>query len=148
MVPAPIYVGKAIPPGGRKGGMDFEAATGTSLFGRLSEHAESIAQSSNLKINDFRCRHLVVDDIWIPLGESLLIERFKPLWNVLIDGFGNHDPGSGRHQQKKSPWDALHPGRQWAERLQPCAKTREELESEIAMFLHDIPEGPHLSATP
>lgn len=136
-VPSPIYVGKAIPSGGRKGGMDFEAALGHSLFNRLSEHAESIVQASNLEIADFQCRYLVVDDIWIPLGESMLIDRFKPLWNVLIDGFGNHDPGSGRYQQKKSPWDALHPGRQWAERLQPCAKTKKVIESEITTFFRD-----------
>lgn len=133
-IPAPIYVGKAIPPGGRKGGMDFESALGNSLFNRLSEHADSINQASNLEITDFQCRYLVLDDIWIPLGESLLIDRFTPLWNVLIDGFGNHDPGSGRYQQKKSPWDALHPGRQWAEKLQPSAKPKEEVELDIANF--------------
>lgn len=131
---APIYVGKAIPSGGRKGGMDFESAVGYSLFNRLSEHADSIIQASNLEIQDFRCRYLVLDDIWIPLGESLLIDRFMPVWNVLIDGFGNHDPGSGRYQQKKSPWDTLHPGRQWAKKLQPCAKSRNEIELEVANF--------------
>ena len=48
----------------------------------------------------------------------MLISRFEPLWNKLVDGFGNHDPGKGRYQQKKSAWDLLHPGRPWAERLQ------------------------------
>jgi hypothetical protein len=116
--------------------MDFEAALGHSLFNRLSDHADSIIQASNLEIDDFQCRYLVVDDIWIPLGESMLIDRFKPLWNVLIDGFGNHDPGAGRYQQKKSPWDALHPGRTWAERVQPCVKNKKEIESEITAFFH------------
>ena len=134
---APIYVGKAIPSGGRKGGMDFEAAPGHSLHNRLSEHADSIVEASNLDIRDFQCRFLVVDDVWIPLAESLLIERFQPLWNVLVDGFGNHDPGSGRHQQKKSPWDVLHPGRGWAERLQPCAKTKEEVEAVITAYFQN-----------
>lgn len=134
---APIYVGKAIPSGGRKGGMDFDAAPGHSLFNRLCEHAESIIQASNLEIGDFQCRYLVVDDIWIPLAESLLIDRFNPLWNVLIDGFGNHDPGSGRYQQKKSPWDAVHPGRQWAVKLQSCAKSKAEIESEIRAFFQN-----------
>ncbi len=132
---APIYVGKAIPAGGRKGSGDFEAARGHSRLSRLAEHADSIVQTSDLLIEDFKCRYLVVDDIWIPLGESLLIDRFKPLWNVIIDGFGNHAPGAGRYQQKKSPWDAIHPGRRWAEKLQPSAKTAEIIESEIAEFL-------------
>jgi len=131
---APLCVGKAIHSGGRKGGMDFEAAAGHGLFNRLSEHAESIAGATNLESRDFQCRYLVVDDVWIPLAESLLIERFQPLWNVLVDGFGNHDPGSGRHQQRKSPWDVLHPGRVWAERLQPCSKSKEDVESAIAAF--------------
>jgi hypothetical protein len=50
------------------------------LFRRLNEHAQSIAQAENLELSDFSCRYLVVDDIWIPLGESLLIEKFAPIW--------------------------------------------------------------------
>jgi hypothetical protein len=137
--PAPIYVGKAIPTGGRKGGMDFEAAPGHTLLNRLSEHADSVADASNLEGCDFKCRYLVVDDVWIPLAESLLIDRFQPLWNVLIDGFGNHAPGSGRYQQKMSPWDVLHPGRRWAKKLQPCAKSKEDVEVEIAAFFRKHP---------
>jgi len=129
--PVPIYVGKAIPIGGRKGELQFDATIGSALSKRLSEHAESIRQVKNLSLQDFKCRYLVVDDIWIPLGESLLIRQFRPLWNVAIDGFGNHDPGSGRHRQQNSPWDVLHPGRSWAERLAPCTKTRQGLIAQI-----------------
>jgi hypothetical protein len=129
--PIPIYVGKAIPTGGRKGDLQFDATVGSALYRRLSEHAESIRQTPNLRLSDFKCRYLVVDDIWIPLGESLLIRQFRPLWNVTIDGFGNHDPGSGRHKQQRSPWDVLHPGRSWAERLAPCTKTLLALAEQI-----------------
>ena len=59
----------------------------------------------------------MVDDIWIPLGENILIERFKPLWNQVIDGFGNNDPGGRRATQYRSHWDVLHPGRPWAVKL-------------------------------
>ena len=97
------------------------------MYNRLAEHAESIQCTKNLDIEDFACRYLVVDDIWIPLGESLLIEMFSPIWNRLIDGFGNHDPGKGRYQQQRSPWDVLHPGRTWAEKLQPHSKSEGEL---------------------
>ena len=112
----PIYVGKAIPAGGRKGKIDY-SIQGNSLFKRLNEHAESIKSASNLDIKDFFCRYLVVDDIWIPLAETLLISMFSPLWNQEIDGFGNHDPGKGRHAQSPSPWDIVHPGREWAKKL-------------------------------
>lgn len=112
----PIYVGKAIPAGGRKGRIDY-SAQGNPLYKRLCEHAESIKSASNLDINDFYCRYLVVDDIWIPLAETLLISMFSPLWNQEIDGFGNHDPGKGRYAQSPSPWDIVHSGREWANRL-------------------------------
>ncbi len=113
----PIYVGKAIPKGGRKGGVGLGTPAGTVLFRRLSEHARSIKESQNLNLADFRCRFLVVDDIWIPLGESLLIGTFRPLWNMVLDGFGNHDPGGGRINSQRSQWDMLHPGRSWASKF-------------------------------
>lgn len=114
----PIYVGKAVPPGSRKGGYGLGIQTGSVLWKRINEHSKSIEQCENLNLSDFFCRHLIVDDIWIPLGESLLIEKFNPLWNKVVDGFGNHDPGSGRYNQQKSLWDVLHPGRRWADKLQ------------------------------
>ena len=58
----------------------------------------------------------VESDLVVPV-EATLIRRYKPLWNVIVDGFGNHDPGAGRYNQAKSGWDVLHPGRIWAERL-------------------------------
>jgi hypothetical protein len=131
----PIYVGKAIPAGARKGGLGLDINPGTVLHKRLMEHAESIRQARNLDLKDFFCRYLVVDDIWIPLGESLLIETFSPLWNRFIDGFGNHDPGSGRYNQQRSPWDVLHPGRPWADRLKPHRKNANQIQIELREFL-------------
>jgi hypothetical protein len=132
---APIYVGKAVPPGARKGGYGLGEAPGEVLYRRLREHAESIEQAGNLDLTDFRCRYLIVDDIWIPLGESLLITMFSPLWNQQIDGFGNHDPGKGRYNQQRSSWDTVHPGRSWAERLQPNSRTSEQITRDAVRFL-------------
>jgi hypothetical protein len=132
---APIYVGKAVPTGGRKGNIESEAsAKGTALFGRLDEHRKSIEQATNLDIDDFWCRYLVVDDIWIPLGESLLIQRHRPIWNALIDGFGNHDPGAGRYNGARPNWDTLHPGRDWANKCAPSKLTEEQIRLQIAEF--------------
>ena len=75
----PIYVGKAVPDGARKGGQGDDVDPGTALFKRLTDHAKSLDAATNLKLEDFRCRFLSVDDIWIPLTESLLIERFNPV---------------------------------------------------------------------
>lgn len=131
----PIYVGKAIPPGARKGGFGLELSPGQALFNRLVEHAKSIEQVKNLKLKDFSCRFLVVDDIWIPLGESLLVEMFHPLWNISVDGFGNHDPGKGRYKQKISAWDTLHPGRSWVSRLQPSERKYDEIVESVNSHL-------------
>lgn len=138
---APIYVGKAVPPGARKGGYGLGEAPGDVLWKRLREHAESIQQVENLDVADFFCRYLVVDDIWIPLGESLLIAMFSPLWNQLIDGFGNHDPGQGRRGQQRSSWDTVHPGRPWASNLQSNARGTNEILEAASKFLRESAEG-------
>lgn len=132
----PIYVGKAVPAGARKGGFGLDESPGAVLFKRLQEHLSSIEEADNLGTGDFHCRYFVVDDIWIPLGESLLIEKFSPLWNKVVDGFGNHDPGSGRHNQQKSLWDILHPGRKWAARLKENKKSRPAIIADVETFLH------------
>lgn len=124
---SPIYVGKAIPKGGRKGGLSKDASKGKALADRLRQHASSIEDSENLNLSDFYVRHLVVDDIWIPLGENILIESFRPIWNLAIDGFGNKDPGNRRSKQYKSPWDVLHPGRRFAVKLGDSGLTVEFL---------------------
>ncbi len=134
----PIYVGKAVPEGARKGG-DLDMVPGKVLFNRLMQHKRSIEDAKNLDIADFHCRYLVVDDIWIPLGESLLIAKFGPLWNKLIDGFGNHDPGKGRHAGLRPRWDVLHPGRPWAGRCQPRPETAEQIIHEVREYLRNNP---------
>lgn len=131
---APIYVGKAVPPGARKGGFGL-TKPGSALFKRLKEHASSIDEAENLKLDDFSCRYLVCDDIWIPLGESLLIERFKPVWNVLIQGFGIHTPGKGRNKQVRSMWDTIHPGRGLAKKLPANPMTEKKILEQVADFL-------------
>lgn len=127
----PIYVGKAVPAGARKGGFGLGLKPGRDLYKRLREHAESVDQAENLDLADFKCRFLVVDDIWIPLGEFLLIQRFSPVWNKVLDGYGNHDPGKGRYNQQRSPWDVVHPGREWAMRCAENKRSREDIISSV-----------------
>lgn len=135
----PIYVGKAIPKGGRKGGLTLNAGIGKALSDRLKQHATSVDQASNLNLADFAVRHLVVEDIWIPLGENVLIESFKPLWNRAIDGFGNKDPGKRRKAQFKSPWDVLHPGRQFAVPLADGGMTQDFLVQRVTDYVAGRP---------
>ena len=112
----PIYVGKAE----------------THLYSRLAEHAASIDAAENLALDDFGCRWLVMDPVWINLTEQILIDRYRPVWNDVLRGFGNHDPGSGRLNSRRPRWDTVHPGRAWAERLVERRETNEELLKMIA----------------
>ena len=134
----PIYVGKAIPRGSRSGTFGLSTDPGPVLAHRLREHAKSIEDSSNLSINDFYCRYLVVEDIWIPLGESLLIARFTPPWNKVVGGFGNHDPGRGRYRQAQSRWDVLHPGRSWSLKCQPRAESAIQVQNKVKEYLRSL----------
>lgn len=114
----PIYTGKAVPPGWRTARTQ-EAET-PALYQRLREHTRSIEQAADLRPADFRYRFMILggaeSDLVVPV-EAELIRRYKPLWNTVVDGFGNHDPGAGRYNQARSEWDIVHPGRPWAERL-------------------------------
>lgn len=130
---APIYVGKADPPGRRQGRGRIAAET-TVLHGRLREHAESINVAANLNLHDFRCRWLVLDPVWIGLTEQILITQYQPLWNVVVEGFGNHDPGAGRRNQRRSQWDTLHPGREWALPLRDREESVETITAAVEAF--------------
>lgn len=141
----PIYVGKAIPSGARKGGR-ATGEVGSDLLKRLKEHRSSLNAAINLNVEDFYCRMLVVTDIWIPLGESLLIAKFSPLWNSLIDGFGNHTPGKGRLAGMIPRWDVVHPGRSWAPKCAPRSETAEQILGEVAAYIRStsIPSKPKI----
>lgn len=130
-----IYVGKAVPKGGRRGLEVAEHTTTRALADRIRQHANSVRAASNLEIADFVVRWLVVEDIWIPLGESALIRRHRPVWNALVDGFGNHDPGKGRVAGKRPRWDTLHPGRTWAEKYPERDERAADIEQDIREYL-------------
>jgi len=128
----PIYVGKAVPPGGRKGGITSK--TSVALYSRLREHVESITSAGNLNIADFLCRYLVVTPLWITMAERFLIEHYQPVWNICLDGFGNHDPGKGRKDMVRPAWDIMHPGRHWATKLTE-GRGRADVERAVEDFL-------------
>jgi hypothetical protein len=114
----PIYVGKAVPKGRRQG--RSRSSDSAELYKRISEHRRSIDKADNLNLEKFSCRFAILEGEMsdtITTVESALVRRYTPLWNSAIDGFGNHDPGSGRYDQRPSQWDTLHPGRSWVEKL-------------------------------
>lgn len=135
----PIYVGKAVPRGWRQGRL--QASSSHELYHRLYEHTKSIMSASNLQVNDFLCRFVIFEDMstdMIGTIEAALIRNYKPLWNCDIDGFGNHDPGHGRYNQKKSEWDVLHPGRKWADRCADSLINTDDIATKILMYFKNF----------
>jgi len=113
----PIYVGKADPE-------TLQSATaieqGPKLTGRLKDHRRNIRKAKEtLSIDDFEYRTLVIKTGYQEAAESYLIDLFKPIWNWQVDicyGFGKHGDDPETRANKRSPWDTLHEGRDWAGR--------------------------------
>ena len=105
----PIYAGRAVPPGSRRG--DDGDINARSLQTRIRQHKSSIDQAQNLETKDFTFRALAIEPAWIDLAERAIIRYYKPVWNACLDGFGDHNPGRGRQSGERSWWDTLHPGR-------------------------------------
>jgi hypothetical protein len=128
----PIYVGKAVRRGTRKG-IDFGPSREKAIYVRLTSHRKSIQLAQNLDINHFLCRYLVVEDAFISLAESVLISVFSPLWNQVVDGFGNNPTGEPRSKQAKSEWDVLHPGR--VRGLGEAKRPQKDIEKDVKQHL-------------
>lgn len=137
-----IYVGKAVPKGWRQArSSDNPLDQSRELCSRLREHSRNIAATSNLAIKDFMCRFMIFEDAgsdMIGTIEAALIKLHRPLWNSTIDGFGNHDPGSGRYEQAKSDWDVLHPGRQWALKCNGAPRKRAAILANLKAHLNSL----------
>jgi len=136
----PIYAGKAVTTGWRtaRGSVTVK---NENLFLRLREHASSIQQASNLDLQDFRCRFMILYGLEMDLigpVEAELIRIYRPLWNSVIDGFGNHDPGKGRSAQAPSEWDTLHPGRPWVTRLTGQAPDLSQVHEKIQTYFSGL----------
>lgn len=104
----PVYIGRAAGENAKQG---FRTSTTSEakLYGRIRQHVSSIEQVSNLSIDDFRCRYLVLNDAYISLAESVMIRLFRPPWNGM--SLGSNPVGGPRMAGKESLWDSLHPGR-------------------------------------
>ena len=133
----PIYVGKAVPKGSREGGLVKNPQNSTALCTRLRHHADSIRATTNLELRDFFFRSLLLDDIWIPLGETYMIERFQPVWNKKVPGFGIKTPGKRRKDQYTSLWDTIHPGRAFVTKLglPPNPKSADQIINDVRVYL-------------
>ncbi len=138
----PIYVGKADPE-------DQAAKTameqGDRLSNRLNDHRKNIAKAATtLRLEDFEYRAIVVQTGWQTSAESYLIHLLKPIWNSEVGisyGFGKHGDDPGTRANLRSPWDTLHPGRDWAHRdpKMKDAKPEKQIVEEIRQHLAKYP---------
>lgn len=118
---------------------------GERLSNRLNDHRRNISKASGtLRLEDFEYRALVVQSGWQDPAERYLIDLFKPVWNNEIGicyGFGKHGDDPDTRANLRSPWDTLHPGREWAHRDQSMKdkKPRVQIVKEIAKHLEENP---------
>lgn len=132
----PIYVGKADPINkASKNAIE----QGDKLCGRLNEHSKNIARAkTTLRLQDFEYRALVVQTGWQSSAEQYLINLFKPIWNRrFCYGFGKHGDAPSTRANLRSPWDTIHPGRDWAHRDKKMmdARTVQQITNDIAEHL-------------
>jgi Eco29kI restriction endonuclease len=138
----PIYIGKAVPKGWRQARTSDNALNQSrELVGRLREHGRNIELGAGLSLDDFRCRFVIFEEEgsdMISTIEAALIKLNRPLWNTAVDGFGNHDPGSGRYEQAKSDWDVVHQGRAWAEKCKGVHAEKSTVLAKIRLHLNSL----------
>ena len=134
----PIYVGQAAPslPNARNA-----TEQGARLTSRLIEHRKNISKAaSTLDIAHFECRALVVQSGWETAAEDYLIHLFHPIWNSetkILYGLGKHGDNAATRANKRSPWDTIHPARQWADATAEDAKTPLQIEKELKAHFAD-----------
>lgn len=141
----PIYVGQAAP---AINNARTPLEQGAKLCGRLAEHGRNIAKAvSTLDIAHFEFRSLVVQSGWETAAEDYLIHLFRPIWNNetrLVYGIGKHGDAAATRGNKRSPWDTLHPARQWA--TTPDAKSVETITAELQSHFIAHPTFPTLES--
>ena len=134
----PIYVGKADP---KSDTAKTPLEQGTRLANRLKDHARNIRKANDtIDIDDFEYRSLVVQSGWQSAAEDYLIHLFQPAWNSetgICYGLGKHGDDPKTRANLRSPWDTLHPGRDWAWRDPSMrdARSREHILADLKRHL-------------
>ena len=144
----PIYVGKADPatPSART-----PREQDVRLLNRLRDHARTIKKATTtLSLGDFACRFLVVQSGWEAAAETFLIDLFKPIWNNetgICHGIGKHGDDPTTRANLRSPWDTMHPGRDWAYRDPKMHDQTSKGDIEAALAAHFSANRPFTNET-
>lgn len=129
-----IYVGKAQEAGARTG----KPSKNNPLYNRLRKHRRSVEQADNLLMDDIEVQYLVLPQMFVDFAETALIKEYQPLWNIVLPGFGNNDPGKGRRGQAPSAWDIIHPGRGWVSEHPVPESTEHSLRDKVLAHARKI----------
>jgi len=137
----PVYIGSAVRENAKQG-FNPSSTSQNRLWRRLGHHAESIravevgGADPGFRLEDFRCRFLILNDAYITLAESVMIATFRPAWNGM--GFGSKVVGARREGQIPSLWDSLHAGR--GGRPAGTAERRTAAQAQIAASIAKLSE--------
>lgn len=139
----PVYIGSAVRENAKQG-FNPRPTAQARLWTRLGHHADSIREVQNagldpeFRLEDFRCRFLVLNDAYVTLAESVLIATFRPAWNGM--GFGSKVVGGERMTGRPSLWDSLHPGR--GGRPAGTTERKAAAEAQVAASIQKLGEAP------
>jgi len=134
----PIYVGKADP---KDSYSETTVEQGAALFKRLKEHCRSISGTDTLSLEDFEYRCATVQSGLQATVEGFMIKVFRPLWNKEVKvafGIGKHGDAAETRVNKRSPWDTIHPGRDWADATAEDQVAQADVLSNIQKHLTDV----------
>jgi hypothetical protein len=137
----PIYVGKADPKNPQAETVEEQ---GQALYSRLKEHSKSMTKA-NLSLSDFYFRAAPIQTGMQAAVEDFMIRLFRPLWNKEVKicfGIGKHGDSAKTRANRRSPWDTMHPGREWAEDTTSDQMQRHEIEVKIAEHFKKHPVIP------
>ncbi len=137
----PVYVGKANPKNPQAETVEEQ---GQAIFARLKEHARSI-DNARLPLADFFYRASPIQTGMQAAVEDFMIRLFRPVWNKemkICYGIGKHGDSAKTRQNKRSPWDTMHPGRKWAAATKADQIKRHEIEARIGNHFKSHPAIP------
>ena len=138
----PLYVGQVAASGARRPG----ARSRGTLSQRINAHRGSL-EAGHLAPWHFALRVLEVEPLLISAVERILIHRYCPPWQTVVDGFSLNCPGQGRIAgQIRSQWDTLHPGRTWASAMKPRDETQHQIRKRIEAAIDDLKRNQHADA--
>jgi hypothetical protein len=133
------------------GSARFQGAAMSALHAGTIETASNYANAlpagcHPIRLEDFTCRRLVCATNARRVAEKHLIGMCWPLWNADTKacwGMSKHGDAAKTRANKRSPWDVVHPGHQWAlDELLVDSLSLDEIRARVDETLEKAPPRP------